>query len=350
MGENKARITIVVTVYNKEKWIKRCLKSIFDQTDPNYELIIIDDQSTDNSLKICRRYCKSLKYKIVTQAHAGPSSARNKGVGLCKSDYIFFVDGDDYIASNTIEILNQTIDSSPELVVFGINHALEDGHILMNTQLPKKSYANKEEIRNDIVSLWDSNLMYSSCNKLFLLDVIQKNELFFKNKDFGEDLTFVCDFTRCCNSIVTVNQCLYTYREHRLSSQSKKIRDDLFEIRKDEFYELHRYFYDMEALNKDAVEYISRRYVERVIGCIENEASIWNHKSVINKYKMIRMIVEDNTVQESIKYAELRSRKMKMLTWLVKNKMPHLLFEVGMLISIVKNGFPKLFMILKMHR
>ena len=347
---NNARITIVVTVYNKEKYIKRCLKSIFYQTDSLFKLIIIDDQSTDKSFKICQKYCKNLGYKVIAQPHSGPAAARNRGIRLADTDYIFFIDGDDFIAPNTIEILNNIIDFSPELVVFGINYALEDGHIIMCAQLPQKYYANKNGINKSIVSLWDSNLMYSSCNKLFSLDVIKKNQIYFQNKDFGEDLTFVCDFSKKCNSIITLDQCLYTYREHRIDSQSKKIRDDLFEIRKDEFYELRRYFYDMDSLNDNAIEYISTRFVERVIGCIENEASLWNLKPVRNKLKKICSIIEDNTVQKSIRCSKLKSKEMKILAWLVKNKMTYSLYNLGVLISIVRNVFPKLFIILKMHR
>ena len=105
-SSEKPRITIVVTVYNKEKYIKKCLKSIFNQTDPAFELIIIDDQSTDNSFKICKRYCNSLGYKVATQTHSGPAAARNTGIALVDRDYIFFVDGDDYIAPNSIEVLS----------------------------------------------------------------------------------------------------------------------------------------------------------------------------------------------------------------------------------------------------
>lgn len=344
------KITVVVTVYNKERYIKQCLKSIFDQTDTDFKLIVVDDGSTDKSYNICKRYCKCMNYQVISHAHSGASTARNKGIELTDTDYILFVDGDDYISPNTIEVLNRAIKHHSDLWIFGINYAHEDGSVMFNSKLPECSYNSEEAIQNNLVGLWDSNLMYSSCNKLFSVKIIRDNNLLFKNKDFGEDLTFVCDYTRCCSSIISINKCLYTYREHSFNSQSKKYRNDLFEIRKNEYYELIRYFYDMNCLNGDSVEFISRRYIERIIGCIENEASLRNHQNLFLRFKRAKAIVEDKTVQECVKSACFRSRKMKILSWFIYNDLPYTLFVLGMAISVVKNGFPKLFIVLKMHR
>lgn len=347
---NDSKITVVVTVYNKEQYIKQCLKSIFEQTDNNFKLIIVDDGSTDKSYSICKRYCKSLDYQVISQIHSGASAARNKGIENTDTDYILFVDGDDFILPNTIEVLNNAIKRYSDLIVFGIKYADEDGSIIFKSMLPERLYNSKVAIHDDLANLWDSNLMYSSCNKLFSVKIIRDNNLFFKKKDFGEDLTFVCDYTRYCNSIYSIDKCLYTYREHLSDSQSKKYRDDFFEIRKDEYYELVRYFFDMECLNDDSLEFISRRYIERIIGCIENEASLRNHQNLLLRFKRVKAIVEDNTVQECVKTACFRSKKMKILSWFIYNDLPCTLFVLGMAISVVKYGFPKLFIILKMHR
>ena len=347
---NDSKITIVVTVYNKERYIKRCLKSVFDQTDTDFKLIVVDDGSTDKSYSICKKYCKCLDYQVISQVHGGASAARNKGIEIANTDYILFVDGDDYILPETIEVLNNAINHQADLIVFGINYAGEDGSVMFKSMLPERLYNTEAAIHDNLVNLWDSNLMYSSCNKLFSAEIIRRNNLFFKNKDFGEDLTFVCDYTKYCGSIYSINKCLYTYREHSSNSQSKKYRKNLFEIRKDEYYELVRYFYDVGCLNNDSLEFISRRYIERIIGCIENEASLRNLQNLFLRFKRAKAIVEDKTVQECVKSARFRSKKMKILSWFIYNDLPYTLFVLGMAISVVKNGFPKLFIILKMHR
>ena len=348
--DNNARITIVVTLYNKEKYIRQCLESIFNQTDSDFELIIIDDESTDNSYAICQQCCESKDCTLVTQPHSGTSFARNKGIELAKTDYIYFVDGDDWIAPDTIKILNEAVASEYKMVVFGFYYTREDGQVFSHAELPDCSYTNRLAIQENLVELWDSNLMYSSCNKLFSLDIIRQHGIAFQNKDFGEDLTFVCTYSSFCDSILTINPCLYYYREHQLDSQSKRIRDNIFEIRKTEYFELYRFFDNMGSLNDKSVEYMSRRYIERIIGCIENEASYLNKKASKEKRSKISAIINDETVVESLKYAKLRSRKMKILSWLLKRKMERTTFLFGVFISVIKNKFPKLFFKLKMKR
>lgn len=354
MEYHKTKITIIVTVYNKENYIAKCLKSIFAQTDKDYKLIIVDDGSTDKSLEICKKiikcFSKAIDIKLISKPHEGTSVARNTGTKWADTDYVFFVDGDDIIASNAIEKLNKIADHTPDFVIFGINYALKDGSIVFNDKLPDCFYSNKENIRENLVSLWDSNLMNSSCNKLFSLKIINDNNLCFKNKDFGEDLTFVCDYIKHCKTALTMKECLYTYREHTIDSQSKRYRNDFFEIWKALFADLESFFREMDLHDKKTKEFISRRYIERVVGCIENEASLWNRQSFKGKYKKAYSIVNDKTVQKRVLIAKPRSKKMIVLSWLLKHKMAKTLFLMGIEISVIRNVFPKVFIILKMHR
>lgn len=102
------KISIIIPVYNAEKYIGKCLNSIKKQTYSNYEIIIVDDGSKDNSLKICEKFKnenKNIILKIFTQKNKGPSSARNKGIVNAKGDYITFVDSDDYLEENLLENL-----------------------------------------------------------------------------------------------------------------------------------------------------------------------------------------------------------------------------------------------------
>ncbi len=350
MKDENAKITIVVTVYNKEKYVRQCMDSIFYQTDQRFKLIVIDDGSTDNSYRICKKLSADHGDIAISKVHGGASSARNLGIEMANTDYIFFVDGDDILSPDAVKRLNEAIRYRLDLVVFGINYAHTNGRVVFKDRLKNQLYKDKKEIKENLVAFWDSNLMSSSCNKLFSLRLIKECNLRFKNKEFGEDLTFVCEYTRICSSIRTLDRCLYTYREHILDSGSKKIRNDFFEIWKKIYFEWLDYFEDMGTLNESALEFISRRYIERVIGCIENEVSLRNNSPLKMKYIRIYRIISDETVIKSVKYSKPKSMKMKILSWLVKKQRANILFLSGIGISIVRNCFPKLFLILKMHR
>ena len=102
----KELISIIVPIYNVEKYIHKCIESIINQTYKNLEIILVDDGSPDNCGNICEEYAKNdSRIKVIHKENNGLSSARNAGLEICKGDYIGFVDSDDYIELNMYEVL-----------------------------------------------------------------------------------------------------------------------------------------------------------------------------------------------------------------------------------------------------
>lgn len=106
---NKYKFSLIVPVYNTEKYIEKCLNSILNQSYKNYEIIVINDGSTDNSVQILDKYKSNKKLKIINQKNKGLSEARNEGLKYISGDYILFVDSDDYIEPKLLETLNSNI-------------------------------------------------------------------------------------------------------------------------------------------------------------------------------------------------------------------------------------------------
>lgn len=106
----KHKFSLIVPVYNTEKYIEKCLNSILNQSYKNYEIIVINDGSTDNSEKILEQYKTNKKIKIIKQKNKGLSDARNEGLNHISGDYILFIDSDDYIEPKLLETLNNNIE------------------------------------------------------------------------------------------------------------------------------------------------------------------------------------------------------------------------------------------------
>ena len=107
------KVSIIIPVYNIEKYLSRCLESIVSQTYPNLEIICINDGSTDNSPNILEQYKKlDSRIIIINTEHYGPGAARNKGIEIATGKYTMFVDSDDYMSSNTVEALVDCITQS----------------------------------------------------------------------------------------------------------------------------------------------------------------------------------------------------------------------------------------------
>ena len=116
------KFSIIVPVYNTEKYLKRCLDSIKSQTFKDYEVIIVNDGSTDNSSDIISKY----PYKVINQENLGLSMARNNGVKASIGDYLIFLDSDDYIEKDLLKEINNSLSNSPDLVRYQIKDVFDN--------------------------------------------------------------------------------------------------------------------------------------------------------------------------------------------------------------------------------
>ena len=142
-------ITIIIPVYNSEKYLEKTIKSILEQTYNNYELILIDNGSTDNSAEICKKYQeKDERVKFYIQSKKGVSNARNRGIEKATGEFICFVDSDDYIEKDMLNsYMDIYIKYKPDLIVSGFFSEVEDidGKVQMDEiYCDDKNYSNIE--------------------------------------------------------------------------------------------------------------------------------------------------------------------------------------------------------------
>ncbi len=115
----KKKISVIVPVYNTEKYLRRCIDSILNSTYRDFEVILVNDGSADRSEKICRYYCqKDSRVKVLNQQHSGVSTARNKGIDLSEGEWIVFVDSDDMISRDFLEMVMEKECQNQDLLIF----------------------------------------------------------------------------------------------------------------------------------------------------------------------------------------------------------------------------------------
>lgn len=205
-------VSIIIPVYNCEKYISDCLESIISQSYKNIEILIIDDESTDNSVKICDEYAKKYQFiKVVRQKNAGSGFARNKGLDLIKGDFYTFVDADDYISRTFVEaMLGVCKQYDAELAECGNVYMLEARNILRNTDHIITLYDSSQEIK-------DSEKIHRNTvwGRLYKRDVF--GHIRFSNKRLGEDAEYSRKVTDICKKMVHYNYCMYGYRSYQES-------------------------------------------------------------------------------------------------------------------------------------
>ena len=168
------KYSVIVPIYNTEKYLKQCIDSLLNQTYLNIEIILIDDGSKDNSLNICLEYQKIYfnKIRVMSQKNKGVSAARNLGIEYATGDYIIFVDSDDFCFEYMIEEIDKAISKS-DLVTFGYNKFYKNRNIVM--QEDRLLLKDKTEIINCI--FLNERIGGYLFNKVFVTDIIKKYDL-----------------------------------------------------------------------------------------------------------------------------------------------------------------------------
>lgn len=223
----KPLISVIVPVYNTEKYLPKCIESIIGQTYKNLEIILVDDGSTDTSGKICDEYAKKDSRIIVLhKKNGGQSSARNAGIEAARGKYLNLIDSDDEVAPSFIEELYNKYKEDVSVVVCGTlyKRLRQNTENAVYTNAIRKRRKNETKAAYLIHNLTVDGRMYSSLNKLYRMDVIRKNNLRFdEGRNFAEDTKFVIEYLKHADGeIAFVLKPLYIYNFGTSNSTIRK--------------------------------------------------------------------------------------------------------------------------------
>lgn len=215
------KLSIIVPIYNAEETLDRCLYSVQTQTFGDFEVLLINDGSTDTSLEKCVSYSKKdNRFKVYSQQNKGVSSARNKGIDNASGKYVYFIDSDDYIAKNAIEKLYEAaLSTGADVTVCGYNYVQKDGRIIPESEKMLKPGVYKDkackEIAVGILSNTSRKIYIEPYSGLRLIkrDSLEKPRLrFMEDLTRSEDLLFSTELHFRINTLTSINdQKLYYY-------------------------------------------------------------------------------------------------------------------------------------------
>lgn len=215
------KITVVVPVYNQEKFLDECVLSIMNQTYKNLEIILVDDGSTDNSPEICNYYEKlDKRIKVIHKENGGLSSARNAALDIAKGKYIMFCDSDDYYLPNSCELLlNEMIKRKADYVVGNYINCDKEGVLWNKPVFDQKEYKSFRLSINDYKKSF--YIMSSSvCNKMFRRSFLKKNNMRFIEGVPAEDAIFTTYCFIKSTKTYYIKDIMYVYRQRNGTSIS----------------------------------------------------------------------------------------------------------------------------------
>lgn len=218
--------SIIIPVYNTEKYLYECLNSILNQTYKNFEVICIDDNSSDNSKAILETLQKNeCKIKIIKNTNSvGAGDARNQGLKIAKGKYICFVDSDDIISEHLLEKAKNSLSPQADILIFGAK---------TKNNKNKKIYTGQYSAKNFTKNFQSNIFQYHTVawNKIYRRDFLVNNNILFSNTKTGEDQIFFIKSLINAQTINILKEDLYIYRKYRENALTNtKIKNDLSPI------------------------------------------------------------------------------------------------------------------------
>lgn len=288
------KISVIIPVYNVEKYLKNCLDSIVNQTYKNLEIIIVDDGSTDNSIQIIKEYSKDERVKIITQEREGVYTARNKGLELATGDYVSFIDSDDWIERDTYERLVKNIEDEDILIFDFVKY----------DEIQNKLLERRKNIK-ELKKILNSNNQYlmmtynnEAWNKIYKTSYLKENNFLFPEILY-EDVFWRIETFLLASKIKIIDETLYFYRVNRNGSimQNTKILNDdsdFLEKKKKAYQENYK------LISKFIEKYKNLLNGKKLIlALIDRE--IWNarFKQEINVKEIIKLLKENFSEDKS---------------------------------------------------
>lgn len=331
-------ISIIIPVYNAEKFLKKSIESVINQSYENIELILINDGSTDSSEMICDKYAVAdNRIKLISQKNSGPAAARNMGLRHVTGDFVFFLDADDFIEKNTIKILAEKYNEyQVDLVMANFSKLENNGEIIKqrasfrpDNELFK--HRMKELLKTDIVDYvrhflkHPSNHLISYCwARLYKISIIRENNIFFnENMRLFEDFVFNLEYLKHTNKIIFVNEPLYTYvmSNNHITASMAVIKSDSL-------------LYDMNIFKNKAIDFfwpvnanaeINHALVHYVIIFMIRSCRQINKNNRKNIYNEIKQMINASIFKEGLRYYTPQKDNSRILPVLMKLKLISLL-------------------------
>lgn len=297
-------ISIIVPVYNAEKVLYHCIDSILSQTFSDFELILVDDGSNDNSGKICDEYSeRDNRIRVIHKANGGVSTARNVGIEVAQGEYICFVDSDDYLEKDYLEALMETREKFPDAEnVWCSFQTVED--YCKNIKEIYFAEKGKELSFYDLSSIMDlceKWLVQMPWNKLFETKIIIDNSLIFPPElSLGEDYIFNLQYLDCTNGkIVVVNKPEYNYLRDGKESLDNKYYPNLLEIYRRLNSETEKYA-EKWNLSEEQRSKMYNSFFYRLEAVLRNTFNKKNQSSLRKKLKYNKTILKSVDFRDSM--------------------------------------------------
>lgn len=350
------KVSVIIPAYNVDRFIGRAIESLQNQTLRDFELLVVDDGSTDRTGQVADKLAeRDIRIEVIHTKNQGAAAARNTALDRATGEFVHFVDADDWVEPEMLADLVAIAERDDlDLVIAGFyieTYYGDEGQYTseLKSQLTQ-TFASPQEFRACAWRLFDTNLLYTPWNKLFRRSYLERIHARFK-PTFWDDFPFVLDVIRDIERVGVTERAYYHFIRFRQESETARWRPNMYEKREEE----HGWMLDLFehwglAGDPASVEMIQRRYIERLVGCIENVCNPSCTLSAAEKLDYVSKMICSDRAQLAVSIARPHSRMMRVMLMPIRRRDARMALAEGQVISFVKRHNTKLFAVLKANR
>ena len=318
-------VSIIIPVYNVEKFLVNCVSELCEQTYKNIEIILVDDGSTDKSGLIADELAqKDKRIKVFHKPNSGAGYARNTGLEVANGKYVTFVDSDDLVENNLIELLMDGIAKGSDACVGGFKRVDEKGHVISIEEYKSQMFIG-EEVYNVLFSrmLGSSPHVHDAIkmavwNAIYSMDIIRQYNLRFPSQEeyFSEDLYFNYEYFKHSKRASLISSTAYGYRITP-GSLTQKYKRNMLESVSDLYVKMEELLLDNQMITR-----LQRQFFVNIRVCLKQEHTSISGKTSKEIKKSIKTIV-NHPVVSRVAYSYLnciQQFKQKVFVFLIRNK------------------------------
>ena len=319
-------ISIIMPTYNCEKYIDRAISAIDEQTFRDWELLVIDDCSTDGTPELVRRWVEknSRITLIIKEKNGGPGEAKNIGISKARGKYITFCDADDWLEKEALEFLSDKGEANVDVIVAGYYRDIcdENGTLCERNlvSMPAMETDQQKKLIKSIIKLDQYRLFSFAWNKLYKTEIVKKSNIIFSDKKFGEDYDFNISFFQFAESIKVLEKGFYHYIKQNEESLTQRFVPDFYEINRERFEKMCILMKKYDCYNRQLCQIVMTLYIKHIMAAI---ARMYDKRGDLNsrhRREKTKKMLSDCLSIEAAKYAKGNSKAEKLCVAIFKTR------------------------------
>lgn len=344
------KVSVIIPVYNCEKYLNKCINSVLSQTFQDFEIILVNNGSLDNSAQICVRYADSdsrIKY-MLKENNGGAGAPRNKGLEEAKGEYIVFLDADDCLPVNSLEILVREIESMDyDVVIASYNNYSEDGMLNYDTILEPQKFMEQKEVRDYFARVYPNGEAGYLWNKIYKRDIIEHYEVRFPMISRLEDGFFNVDYFSHIDKCKVISEVTYCYKLNAQADLFKKSPPDYYNRVKElteHYYEtIEKWGYEAQTVEGEMCKF----FLNELEVCFENLYNkSWNMKGYM-RIEYFQQLQQKEIIQYMLNRKRYAGKYVRTVMALFKSENYRMMLMLIRLKLFMKKYFKALYGLLK---